>query len=143
MASPTPPHSGELGSNNPFNPSLLRKSRSRPQPLTPDWLPESLRAGSRQGSSISEEESGEDDNNDNREREVKQRHDNYSAYCPGHDGHAAKGGLSVVAKELEHYPSWSEISAYDFDFNGKVESGDGGWRPGGTEADAAKYEMML
>lgn len=141
MASPTPSHSGgELGSNNPFNP-LLRKSR--PQPLTPDWLPESLRAG-RQASIPEEEE--EEGNEDDREMEVKQRQrqSNYSAYRPSHESTAGGGGLSVVAKGLEHYPSWSEVSGFDFDGNNKKTQadGDGGWKPG-TEDDAARYEMML
>ena len=83
---------------------------------------------------------------DDREMEVKQRQrqSNYSAYRPGHESTAGGGGLSVVAKGLEHYPSWSEVSGFDFDGNNKKTQadGDGGWKPG-TEDDAARYEMML
>lgn len=149
-----------LASNNPYK-SLAtdkRKSSARSQPWTPDWVPESLRAG-RQSSIRDEgkkegedhEEDGDDDDNaDSVMGSVGKKQRTYSAYSPSHSqngtsGAGAEGDRAVglgVSKGPVHYPSWASIQGFDFDDkreSARVED-DGGWKRG-SEVEG-KYDLM-
>lgn len=157
-----------LASNNPYK-SLAtdkRKSSARSQPWTPDWVPESLRAGRQssireeekkdQGEGEDHEEDGDDDDNaDSIMGRVEKKQRTYSAYSPSHAQNGTSGGGGGggaeedravglgVSKGPVHYPSWASIQGFDFvDKRESVQvEDDDGWKRG-SEVEG-KYDLML